>query len=123
MNEEPKEEKPERPQNKNLLPPYKPGQSGNPAGIPKGYKRFSTILKERIAEGKDLEDVADVLIKKAKKGDTQCIALLYDRLYGKAPQSIDVKAQPAEPAIDLTKLSEAELLQLRALTAKANASD
>lgn len=31
-------------------PPFKPGQSGNPAGLPKGYVSLSTRI-QRILEG------------------------------------------------------------------------
>lgn len=38
------------------LTPWKPGQSGNPKGRPKGSKNFSTIAKEALDKLQDLPD-------------------------------------------------------------------
>lgn len=67
-------------------PLYKPGQSGNPKGRPKGSKNRSTVIKAAI-EGAMLdrleEDAVAILektIDMAKKGDRTCIKILMDRL-------------------------------------------
>lgn len=77
---------------------FKPGQSGNPAGKPKGARHFSTLLKEailKVAEGDD--EPADrmivrQLVDKAKKGDLSAIDRVIDRVDGKAEQNINLDA-------------------------------
>ncbi len=72
------------------------GVSGNPAGKPKGVRHLSTLLEEairRVAEDTGTpEDVAIVkkVIEKAKGGDMKAIEHIWDRLEGKAPQTIDI---------------------------------
>lgn len=42
------------------LKPFKKGQSGNPAGRPKGVKNWSTVIKQLLAD----EDLLDKVVKK-----------------------------------------------------------
>lgn len=65
---------------------FQKGQSGNPAGRPKGSKNKATVISEAI-QGKlvgQLERDAQAILLKtiemAKNGDTTCIKLLMDRL-------------------------------------------
>lgn len=67
---------------------YKPGQSGNPKGRPRGSKNKSTILRETLApkitvqqNGKTLKMnkltvIITTLVNKAASGDLRAIALL-----------------------------------------------
>ncbi len=82
---------------------FKPGQSGNPAGRPKGSKNRSTIIKKWLTaldKGKnpmtgDTEDmtVEDkmtlALIAKALKGDTSAYKALMDSAYGQPKQELE----------------------------------
>ena len=56
---------------------FKPGQSGNPSGKPKGVKHASTKLRDAIAC--DLHTIVAALVEKAKDGDTAAAALLFSR--------------------------------------------
>jgi hypothetical protein len=80
---------------------FQPGESGNPAGRPKGAKNRSTVLREiyeMVIEGKDLTDakkemtveqaVMHSLIKKAIAGDVPAIKEAQDTLYGKVPDKL-----------------------------------
>ncbi len=90
---------------------FKPGQSGNPAGRPKGVRHLSTVLKEMLeAIAPDaVVDVAEIkqFIKRKKitnadaiaarlmhdaivEGDIDAIKVIADRTEGKAPASLDV---------------------------------
>ncbi len=83
---------------------FKPGQSGNPAGKPKGtlsmrtqiQKILSTEIDEEnpITGEKERISVADVLIMKqvlkAKKGDTRAFEVLKDHIEAKPKQGIDI---------------------------------
>lgn len=82
---------------------FKPGESGNPDGKPKGIPNTKTRLqrilnlieKHKNPVTGDIEDfsVAEILdlqqIIKARKGDSKAYQILVDRLEGKAGQSID----------------------------------
>ena len=86
---------------------FKPGQSGNPKGRPKGAKNRSTVIKrwlEAIDKGKNpmtgeveemsVEDKMTLaLIGKALKGDTQAYKALMDIAYGQPKQEIENTGQ------------------------------
>jgi hypothetical protein len=57
--------------------PFKPGQSGNPAGKPKGTKHKSTLIREALA--RHLPEILGKLIEQAKSGDTHAAKLLLER--------------------------------------------
>ena len=83
---------------------FKPGQSGNPNGRPKGSKNRSTLAKKWLevkesitnpitGEKEELEqqDIMTLaLIKKARKGDVQAHKELMDSAYGKSLQQTDI---------------------------------
>jgi hypothetical protein len=59
--------------------PFKPGQSGNPHGRPKGARNRATIAAEILLDGE-----ADALTRKAidlaKQGDTTALRLCIERI-------------------------------------------
>lgn len=83
--------------------PFKPGQSGNPAGRPKGSRNRSTIIRkwlEVLDKGKnpftgeledmDIEDKMTLSqLSKAIEGDTQAYKALMDSAYGQPKQEIE----------------------------------
>lgn len=85
------------PGNGNLMPPWKPGQSGNPAGRKPGQRDFATIYREALIklasknnmEPDELEQemVANALLS-ARKGSFKFYKDIMDRLHGKAVQPI-----------------------------------
>ena len=58
---------------------FKPGQSGNPEGRPKGARNRATVAAERLLDGE-----ADILTRKAielaKQGDTTALRLCIERI-------------------------------------------
>ena len=58
---------------------FKPGQSGNPAGKPKGTRNKATIAVEQLLEG-DAEALTRKVIEKAKEGDLMALRLCLDRI-------------------------------------------
>lgn len=88
-------------------PLFKPGQSGNPKGRPRGSKNRSTVIKAAI-EGAMLdrleEDAVAVLektIDMAKKGDRTCIKILMDRLLP-ARRAEDTAKEKGSGAVSIT---------------------
>jgi hypothetical protein len=59
---------------------FKPGQSGNPEGRPKGARNRATLAAERLLDGE-----ADTLTRKAiqlaQQGDTTALRLCIDRIH------------------------------------------
>ena len=58
---------------------FKPGQSGNPKGRPKGSRHRVTLLAEQMVDGA-AEDVVAKLISFAQQGDPASCKLLLDRI-------------------------------------------
>lgn len=80
---------------------FEPGQSGNPAGRPKGARSLSTILKEMLEQDivtenengnkikKQCQDVIiQKLLQKGAKGDLRAITEILDRVEGKPIQAV-----------------------------------
>ena len=91
------------------LTPFQPGQSGNPAGRPAGSRNIKTILRELLdvaAQVKDndgnlhevtqLDVICAKLVNMAKEGDLASIDRVFDRLEGKAAQSVDMTSKGNE---------------------------
>lgn len=109
----PKKKIPEKAENKQgvtdgrkLLPQlFKKGQSGNPAGRPKGLLNWRNTIKEAAMKeiefiekstGKKVtktlnQIIAEKLVEKARQGDIQAIKEYGDRTDGKAHQSINLE--------------------------------
>jgi hypothetical protein len=87
----------------NNLKPFEQGESGNPAGRPKGSKNRSTIARQWLEVNQSLknpltgeqetmsqEDLMTLaLIKKARDGDVNAYKALMDSGYGAPLQQID----------------------------------
>ena len=58
---------------------FKPGQSGNPAGRPKGARHASTLAIEALLDGEG-EAITRKAIEAAKAGDMVAIRLVLDRI-------------------------------------------
>jgi len=56
--------------------PFRPGNSGRPAGS----KNRTTQLLEQLAEG-NAEEIIQKVLQKAKAGDDACLKMLMDRLW------------------------------------------
>jgi hypothetical protein len=90
------------------LTPWKPGESGNPMGRPKGSKNFSTKFKQAVeviakSEEKSVDEAMLEIFKtaydQAKKGNFNYFKDLMDRVYGKPVQRIDAKSEVREVSI------------------------
>lgn len=59
--------------------PFQKGQSGNPAGRPRGARNRATVLAEKLMAD-DLPDVVQAVIKAAKAGDVRAARLVLERI-------------------------------------------
>ncbi len=55
------------------------GESGNPAGRPRGARNRRTVLAEHLLEG-DTEAIVRTMIDRAKEGDMAAVRLCVDRI-------------------------------------------
>lgn len=83
---------------------WKKGQSGNPAGRPKGSRNAITIMKLAL-EGdlrtrlkKDAAEILEKAIELAKNGDQAMIKLLVDKMI---PTSKSVDDEPAKERVQV----------------------
>jgi hypothetical protein len=60
-------------------PGFQPGQSGNPAGRPKGSRSKAMQALDAIFDG-EAEAITNKVIELAKDGDTQALRMCLDRL-------------------------------------------
>lgn len=58
---------------------FQKGQSGNPAGRPKGSRHKATILAQNLLDG-EAESLARKIIEMALNGDTTCLRVCIERL-------------------------------------------
>lgn len=93
---------------------WKPGQSGNPAGRPKGAKNKITYMK-LVLEGelrtqiKDhMADILAIAIEKAKEGDTSMIKLLLDKTMPTSKASDDEEPTKDKIQINIGRLADRE---------------
>jgi hypothetical protein len=73
--------------------PFKPGQSGNPLGRPKGVRNRATVAAEALLEG-EAEALTRKAIELALAGDPTALRLCLERISA-APQGSTVALHPA----------------------------
>ncbi len=90
------------------LTPWKPGQSGNPAGKPKGARNRSTIYRQHLEKlgksGQVVDDIVLAAIDKALTGDINALKELMDSGYGKvADKVLNAETTPEDLERDVTE--------------------
>lgn len=106
------------------LKPFPPGTSGNPSGRKKGSLNLTTILRRMLEEEVEVTDggkkvkkpLSDVLvqklIKKAVKDDNlKAISEIFDRVDGKAKQTIEATVSNIAEPDALTEEQKKALLE------------
>jgi hypothetical protein len=95
---------------------FKPGESGNPTGRPKGARNRATVAVQALLEG-EAEALTRKAIEKALDGDITALRLCMDRI---APAPKDRPLDPDAvklPPLRSGKLSEASAAIIRAVAA------
>lgn len=90
---------------------WKPGQSGNPSGRPKGMT-LTKLLRQRMDEG-FLDKLAEMVLEKASEGDIKAFQEIFDRL--------DPKTAKHEVKTETERSREEMEAELAALLAKREA--
>lgn len=110
---------------------FMPGESGNPAGRPKGVKNLSTLLWEALQERAKKEDGtvldkthADLVIQRLISDNIKHgkrTELIFDRIDGQAKQSVDITTggeKLNEPDIDMLEIARRVSAELKAKRTK-----
>jgi hypothetical protein len=59
---------------------FQAGQSGNPAGKPRGSRNRTTLMLEELLDG-EAETVVKTIVRKAKQGNLTAARLIIDRIF------------------------------------------
>ena len=86
--------------------PFEPGQSGNPAGRPKGSRNKMTLLAEQLLDSSG-EQIVNKVIEKALAGDSSALNLCFGRLMPKRERSVTFDLPPIDTPQDLRAASAA----------------
>lgn len=93
---------------------FKPGQSGNPAGRPKGALNATTRAVQALLDG-DAEEIARKAIELAKAGDGPVLRAVLDRIApARKDNAISLDLPPVETAADAKAASSAVLAAVAA---------
>lgn len=92
---------------------WKPGESGNPAGRPKGSRNRLSVMREALITPAEARAVVEKLVESARNGDTQAASVLMDRIWPKLRPAAPAIAFPL-PEADLASQAEAVLREMAA---------
>ncbi|MBN8283751.1 DUF5681 domain-containing protein [Zoogloea sp.] len=95
------------------IPPaaWKPGESGNPRGKPKGAINKTTRLALELFEG-GIKNIAEVVIKQAKDGDLTAARLVLDKLVPNARErAVELPGLPSTESPAGVADAQAAILQ------------
>jgi hypothetical protein len=88
---------------------FQPGQSGNPAGKPKGARHKTTLLAEKLMQD-DAEAVVKAVIASAKGGDMTAARIVLDRIApARRDSPVTIALPKFESAADAAKAMAAIL--------------
>lgn len=90
---------------------WKPGESGNPSGRPKGSRNRLTMMREALITPTEARDVVAKLVESARGGDTQAAGILMDRIWPKLRPTSPAIAFPL-PDADLASQAEAVVREM-----------
>ena len=82
---------------------FKPGQSGNPKGKPRGAKNHATKLAEKLIDGQ-CEALVQRAVEMALNGDIQALKLLIERLVpARKDRPVSLELPKVQSAQDVIK--------------------
>lgn len=91
-------------------PGFQPGQSGNPAGRPKGSAGKAAALRELLSAD-DVREVVAALLTEAKSGSVPAARLLLERLFPPARERLlDLADMPVGDGVDAVTAAQGWIL-------------
>lgn len=93
---------------------FRKGQSGNPAGKPRGARHATTIMAERLLAD-DAEAVVRAVLDKARQGDMIAARLVLERLVPpRRDRAVSFDLPALETAADIARAGRAVMAQVAA---------
>jgi len=93
------------PGRRNLRPPWRPGESGNPKGRASHRRLFEEALARAVTQ--NAEAIVDALLRRAIAGDARMMTALLDRLTPRiARHELDVEGAGTATFAGLVRLSQ-----------------
>jgi Family of unknown function (DUF5681) len=93
------------------LKPWKPGQSGNPGGRPKGRLIDEALEELLLSNDSELAlAIAKKLLARAKTGEVKAIQLVAERVQGKPKRQLELSGPDGGP-LDIHNMTDEELNQ------------
>jgi hypothetical protein len=102
--------------------PFKPGESGNPAGSRKRNLLSAALDRALLADdAKKVRDISDKLVALAAEGDKWAIEFVWDRVEGKVTQSVNQTIDVTHRADDVSA-ADRRIEEILASRARGDAS-
>jgi hypothetical protein len=79
---------------------WKPGQSGNPSGRPKGIIRDQLYDALRAGDDKRLKGIVLGIVRSAKKGNPKAFAVIRDSIDGRPVTPVDLNVQGLQGLVE-----------------------
>lgn len=83
---------------------FRPGQSGNPNGRPKGSRNRATLLAQELL-GDEGETIMRKAIDLAKSGDKLALKLCLERIVPRPGRTLEIDLPAVKKADDLVQLA------------------
>ena len=82
---------------------FKPGQSGNPAGRPKGRISKKVLIRDQLIDAleKDAVKVVQMIVEKALKGDMVAAKIIMDRLIPQQKAVVSGEEGMRQPVVNI----------------------
>lgn len=71
------------------LKPFKPGQSGNPGGRPKGSPSVTAVIRRLLEDEETVEKLGKAILSQAARGNGAAMKLVVDRIDGPLPKKVE----------------------------------
>lgn len=95
----------------------RPGSGPKPDQL---KQELQALLAEAVSRDRR-KDILEMMMFRALSGDAKCAAFLFDRMYGKPVQHLEIATEETSgpPPVDLSRLTAEELAVLERLMRKA----
>jgi hypothetical protein len=101
---------------------FRPGETGNPGGRPRGTMQFAELIAEETRNGAEMVEYALAVLRSRcrKAPKVWAVEYLTERMLGRAPQSIELTGKNGPP-VEFSDARDELLARLARVLARAGA--